>query len=303
MQEYRLIIGNYCGKVVGLRCIRRKGNYTVMNRKVILVTGGSSGIGYDTAAHLASQGHIVYAAARRVEKMEPLKQFGVHILPMDVTDEDSVRSGVDAVIAEQGRIDVLVNNAGYGYLGAIESVTMEEARRQLEVNLFGLARLTQLVLPHMRGNGAGRVINVSSIAGKVVVPYGGWYNVSKFAVEAFSDALRIEARPFGIDVVLIEPSGIRTDWGFIAADNLSASSKGTVYEKTAEREAKLMRYAYGAKFLSGPDAVRKSICRAANAKRPHTRYRPGRGANTLIFLHSCLPARWWDALCRSVLNG
>ena len=132
-------------------------NFTNMEGKVILITGGSSGIGHDSAIKLASQGHIVYAAARRVEKMEDLKQYGVHVLPVDVTSEESMKDCVEALIAEQGRIDVLVNNAGYGYFGAIENVTMEEARRQLEVNIFGLARLTQLVLPYMRAQGSGRI--------------------------------------------------------------------------------------------------------------------------------------------------
>lgn len=269
-----------------------------MSGKVILITGASSGIGYESAKALAEQGHAVYAAARRTERMAGLSASGVRILCMDVTDDKSMQEGVRTIIEEKGRIDVLVNNAGYGYLGAIECVSMDEAKRQLEVNLFGLARLTQLVLPHMRGQRSGRIINVSSVAGKVVIANGGWYNVSKFAVEALSDALRIEAKPFGTDVVLIEPSGIRTDWGLIAADHLSESSAGTEYEKPAEREARLMRYAYQSRILSGPEVVRKAICRAVNARRPRLRYRPGRGACTLIALHAILPGRWWDALNR-----
>lgn len=267
-----------------------------------MITGGSSGIGYDSAERLAAQGCIVYAAARRVERMEPLRQSGIHILSMDVTDEESMKKGVQTILDEQGRIDVLVNNAGYGYFGAIENVIMDEARRQLEVNVFGLARLTQLVLPSMRAQGSGRIVNVSSVAGKVVLSFGGWYNVSKFAVEALSDALRIETKPFGIDVVMIEPSGIKTDWGIIAADNLSECSAGTVYEESAEYESRIMRFAYGANFLSGPDAVTKSICRAVSARRPRLRYRPGRGASLLVSSHAVIPGRWWDALNRVVVN-
>lgn len=270
--------------------------------KVILLTGASSGIGFDAASILASQGHIVYAAARRVEKMEPLSPLGVHILKMDVTDDASMTEGVNTVIAEQGRIDILINNAGFGYFGAIENVSMEEARRQLEVNVFGLARLTQLVLPHMREQHSGRIINVSSVAGKIVLAYGGWYHVSKFAVEALSDALRIEAKQFGIDVALVEPSGIRTDWGIIAAKNLEDCSKGTVYEKTATQEAKIFNYAYTSKLLSGPEVVAKAICRAANARRPRLRYRPGRGAYLLLASHAILPGRWWDALNRMFIK-
>lgn len=273
-----------------------------MEPKVILITGGSSGIGFDSAKTLASQGHIVYAAARRVEKMEPLKEFGIHIISMDVTNDESMTSGVETVLKEQGRIDILVNNAGFGYFGAIENVTIEEAKRQLEVNVFGLARLTQLVLPCMRERRSGRIINVSSVAGRIVLAYGGWYHVSKFAVEALSDSLRIEAKPFGIDVVLIEPSGIKTNWGLIAADNLEESSAGTAYEATANSEAKLMRFAYQSNYLSKANAVTKTICKAANARRPRLRYKPGLGANTLLLMHGILPARWWDALNRMAIK-
>lgn len=269
-----------------------------MENKVVLITGGSSGIGFDSAARLAAHGCTVYAAARRMDRMEPLRQHGVHLLEMDVTDEKSMQDGVRKVLDEQGRIDVLVNNAGYGYFGAIENVSMEEARRQLEVNVFGLARLTQLVLPSMRAMGRGRIVNVSSVAGKVVIHYGGWYNVSKFAVEALSDALRMETKQFGIDVVLIEPSGIKTPWGTIAADNLSQCSDGTAYQETADRESRIMRFAYGANFLSGPETVTRSVCRAVMSRRPRLRYRPGRGASLIVWSHAILPARWWDAVNR-----
>lgn len=268
------------------------------NKKVVLITGASSGIGRDTAINLASQGHIVYAASRRVELMEDLKPLGINVIQMDVTDDTSMKNGVNTILSLQRRIDVLVNNAGYGYFGAVENVSMEEARRQLEVNVFGLARLTQLVLPAMRSQYSGRIINVSSVAGKVAIAYGAWYNVSKFAVEALSDALRIEAKPFGIDIVLIEPSGIKTDWGIIAADNLEASSAGTVYEESAGKEAAIMRYAYTSDYLSKPTVVRKAICKAVNARFAKVRYRPGRGASMMIASHSILPARWWDAMNR-----
>ena len=172
---------------------------TMKNEKVILITGASSGIGLDAAQTLARQGHRVWAAARRVELMEPLKNDGVHVLKMDVTDENSMQQGVETVIQAEGRIDVLVNNAGYGYFGAIENVPMSDARRQLEVNVFGLARLTQLVLPYMRKQGIGRIINTSSIAGMMAFYMGGWYNVTKYSVEAFSDALRMEVKPYVLD--------------------------------------------------------------------------------------------------------
>ena len=266
--------------------------------KVILITGASSGIGFDAAATLARQGHRVYAAARRVERMEPLKELGVVPLRMDVTDEASMEAGVRTVLEAEGRIDVLVNNAGYGYFGAIENVPMEEARRQLEVNVFGLARLCQLVLPSMREQGSGRIVNIASVAGKTVLYFGGWYHVSKYSVEALSDALRMEVKPFGIDVALIEPGGIRTDWGLIAADHLAESSKGTPYEKEGVRESETLRKAYSIRLLSKPQVVTRAISKAINRKHPRARYRIGFGADTLVFFHTLLPTRWWDAMVR-----
>ena len=266
--------------------------------KVILITGASSGIGFDAAEAFARQGHRVYAAARRVERMEPLKALGVVPLRMDVTDEDSMAEGVRTVLEAEGRIDALVNNAGYGYFGAIENVPMEDARRQLEVNVFGLAQLCRLVLPAMRKQGSGRIVNISSVAGKVVMYFGGWYHVSKYSVEALSDALRMEVKPFGIDVALIEPGGIRTDWGIIAADHLAESSKGTPYEAEGLREAETMHKAYSMRLLSNPSVVTRAISRAVNSRRPRARYRVGFGAGTIVFFHALLPARWWDALFR-----
>ena len=191
-----------------------------MQQKVILLTGASSGIGRETAIRLARQGHHVYGAARRLQLLQSLQAQGVHPLQLDVTDPSSCAAAVQAVVSAEGRIDVLVNNAGYGHFGAVEDVPLSEARRQLEVNLFGLACLTRLVLPHMRHQHSGRIINTSSIGGHFTSYLGAWYHVSKYAVEAFSDALRMELRPHGIHVVLIEPSSIRTPWGEIAAQHL-----------------------------------------------------------------------------------
>ena len=271
-------------------------------KKVILITGASSGIGYDAAIRLAEQGHRVYGAARRVELLEQLQKSGVVPVRMDVTDEESMVNGVQTIIDAEGRIDVLVNNAGYGYMGAIENVLISEAKRQLEVNLFGLARLTQLVLPYMRKQHSGRIINTSSVAGKAVIPFGGWYNVSKYSVEALSDALRIEVKQFGIKVCLIEPGGIKTNWGIIAADNLETSSKGTDYESTGLNMARLLKYGYTSNWLSNPARVAKAIARAVNAKKPKIRYRVGAGSGLIVILHAILPARWWDSIMRKVCN-
>lgn len=266
--------------------------------KVILITGASSGIGFDAAASLARQGHRVYAAARRVDRMDPLKELGVVPLQMDVTDEASMEAGVRTVLAAEGRIDVLVNNAGYGYFGAIETVSDEEARRQIEVNVFGLAALCRLVIPHMRRQGAGLIVNTSSIAGMIVLPFGGWYHVSKYSVEALSDALRMELKPFGIDVSMIEPGGIRTDWGIIAGRHLAESARGTAYETAALPEADLLDTAYRGPWLSNPKVVARAICRAVNSRRPRPRYRIGRFSHTGVIVHRLLPARWWDARMR-----
>lgn len=268
------------------------------SNKVILLTGASSGIGYDTAVALAQQGHKVYAAARRVERMEPLRQYGIVPLKMDVTDEASMKAGVKTLLDAEGRIDVLINNAGYGYFGAVENVPMDDARNQLEVNVFGLARLCQLVLPTMRAQHSGRIINTASVAGRAVFYYGGWYHVSKYAVESLSDAMRMELKPFGIDVVIIEPGAIKTNWGIIAADHLIESSKGTAYEQTGTMMANNLRNMYLSNTISDPAVVRKAIVRAVNARRPCTRYRIGRMANAIVFFHWLLPTRWWDAFLR-----
>lgn len=269
-----------------------------MRQKVVLITGASSGIGYDAAMSLAGKGHKVYAAARRVELMEPLREKGVVPIKMDVTDEQSMAEGVKTILDKEGRIDVLVNNAGYGFFGAVETVTMEEARRQLEVNVFGLARLCQLVIPTMRKQGSGRIINISSIAGRSVFYFGGWYHVTKYSVEALSDAMRMELKPFGVDVVMIEPGAIKTDWGIIAAKHLAESSKNTAYEPEASRWAATMDWAYRSNIISNPKVITRAILRAVDSRHPQARYRKGRLSGTVVFLHWLLPARWWDALMR-----
>ncbi|MBR1850591.1 MAG: SDR family NAD(P)-dependent oxidoreductase [Bacteroidales bacterium] len=268
------------------------------NAKVILVTGASSGIGFDTAQRLAAMGHKVYAAARRVELMEPLRNDGVEVLSLDVTNEQSMSAAIDTILTREGRIDVLFNNAGYGYFGAVEQVAMAEARRQLEVNVFGLARLCQLVIPIMRRQGSGRIVNTSSIAGRSVFLFGGWYNVSKYSVEALSDAMRIELKPYGIDVVMVEPGPIRTDWGIIAARHLRESSADTPYAELGSRWANTMDWGYTGNLFSGPDRVAAAACRAITARRPRARYVVGRYARLTLALHALLPTRWWDAAMR-----
>jgi NAD(P)-dependent dehydrogenase (short-subunit alcohol dehydrogenase family) len=202
---------------------------------------------------------------------------------------------VDRVIAEQGRIDVLVNNAGYGSYGALEEVSLDEARRQVEVNLFGLARLTQLVVPHMRAQGGGHILNVSSIGGKMGEPLGVWYHATKFAVEGLSDSLRPELAPFGIHVVVIEPGAIRTEWGSIAADHLESATAEGPYEQQAATHVRVLRSGSGEDGRgSDPDVVAKAIVKAATASRPRTRYAIGMGAKPIMAMRKVLPDRAFD---------
>lgn len=272
-----------------------------LQRPVVLLTGASSGIGYDVAPLLVRYGYTVYGAARRVEKIEELASEGVKALSLDVTDEASMEAAVQQIIDAEGRIDVLINNAGYGSYGAIEDVPIDEARRQFEVNLFGLARLTQLVLPHMRARGSGRILNISSMAGRITSPLGAWYHATKYALEAFSDALRMEVEEFGIDVVIIEPGGIKTPWGFIAADHLEESSRNGVYAAQAQRVAANMRRLYSpSSNLSEPEVISRTILRALEARRPKTRYLVGFGAKPSVFLHTVLPDRLFDKVARRI---
>ena len=271
-------------------------------KKVILLTGASSGIGYQTTENLAKEGHVVYGAARRIEKMETLKQFGVKPIYLDVTDEESIKSAIDTIIRNEGRIDVLINNVGYGSFGAVEDVEINEARRQFEVNLFGLARLVQLVLPHMRKQKAGRIINVSSVGGRLTTYFGAWYHATKYALEAFSDALRMEVSDFGIDVSIIEPGVIKTDWGIIASDKLEKSAKGGAYEKAALKTAEGMRKTYSSNTLSKPEVITKAISKAVNSNRPKARYLIGFMAKPLVFLHTILPTKVFDKIMKKLMG-
>lgn len=262
--------------------------------QVALVTGGSSGIGACTVEQLLDAGFTVYTVARRVERMQPLAGKGAHVFAMDVTDDASMVAGVDRIITEQGRIDVLVNNAGYGSYGAVEDVPIDEARRQFEVNVFGLARLTQLVTPHMRAQGSGRIVNISSIGGKFYEPFGAWYHATKFAVEGFSDCLRMELKPFGVDVVLVEPGPIITEWNEIARDSLLERSGGTDYAKYARRAHKVLTEFDKPGRASTPEAVARKIRKAATTRRPAARYPVGRGARMVTSSRDHLPDRFFD---------
>jgi NAD(P)-dependent dehydrogenase (short-subunit alcohol dehydrogenase family) len=272
--------------------------------KVAIVTGASSGIGHATALRLRTSGYTVYAGARRLERMKDLADAGIHVAELDVTDDASMVAVVDQVMKDTGRIDVLVNNAGYGSFGALEDVPNQEGRRQFDVNVFGLARLTQLVLPHMRAQRSGRIINMSSMGGRIYEPLGSWYHATKFAVEGMSDALRLEVAPFGIDVVLIEPGGMNTEWGAIAADNLITASAHTAYADQAPGVARMLRASdLKPRRGSSPDVIAAAILRSASARRPKTRYLLGPGAKPLVTLHTLLPDRVFDALIKRVFRS
>jgi NAD(P)-dependent dehydrogenase (short-subunit alcohol dehydrogenase family) len=264
------------------------------SHKTALITGASSGIGEATALHLAELGYTVYAGARRLERMSDLVDRGIRTKTVDVTDDASMTALVEAIIAETGRIDVLVNNAGYGLYGALEDVPIEEARRQFDVNLFGLARLTQLVLPQMRQQHDGYIVNVSSMGGKIWEPLGSWYHASKFAVEGLSDSLRVEVAEFGIKVVIIQPGTIRSEWSGIAADQLEASSASTPYARQAKLVGAGLRGVDQMRLASGPEVVAEAIARAVQSPRPRTRYVVGGGARGILLAERILPDRGFD---------
>ncbi|MFA6433395.1 MAG: oxidoreductase [Elusimicrobiales bacterium] len=268
---------------------------------IVLITGASSGIGKATAKLLLSHGCKVYTGARRVENLKELEYLGAGIMPLDVTDERSLKSAVDAVLETEGRLDVLINNAGYGAHGAIEDVPMSEARRQFEVNLFGLARLTQLALPIMRKQGSGKIINISSIAGKIVLPLGGWYHASKYALEAYSDALRAEVFRFGIKVVLIEPGAIKTEWDTVAMANLSKYSGSGPYAELTEKLTGKFRAGYRA-GAPGPEVVARAVLKALSSGRPAARYAVPFQARLILFMKRFVPDRVLDLAIRSMIG-
>jgi NAD(P)-dependent dehydrogenase (short-subunit alcohol dehydrogenase family) len=271
--------------------------------KVALVTGASAGIGEATARALLAAGYTVFAGARRRERMADLAALGATLIYLDLTDDASIVAAVEAIKTGAGRLDVLVNNAGYGSYGALEDVPLAEARRQFDVNVFGLARLAQLVLPIMREQKTGKIVNVTSIGGKIWEPLGSWYHATKFAVEGLSDCLRVEVSRLGIDVIIIEPGAIRTEWAGIARDGLLQVSKNGAYAAQADRYARLLEKADSSSLSSPPEVVARTILRAVSARRPKTRYATGGGAHLILFLKKILPDRMFDRLIWSVSQG
>ncbi len=265
--------------------------------KIVLVTGASSGIGKETVKMLLKEGgYKVYAAARRIERMADIQELGAIVARLDVTDQESSEKLIDKIITESGGLDILVNNAGYGSLGSIEDVPIEEAKKQFEVNVFGLSLLIQNTLPVMRKKGKGLIINVSSVGGKMSTPLGGWYHSTKFAVEGLSNSLRMEVKPFGIDIVLIEPGPILSEWSKIATDNMIKTSGEGAYKEMAVLMARNFSLMYHERHTSTSETVALSLMKAIKSKRPKTRYPTGRYARLILFSRKMLCDRQFDKI-------
>ena len=273
--------------------------------RAVLITGCSTGIGRATAERLARSGWRVYATARDVEKIAPLTDLGCELLALDVTDEASMRDAVGEVERREGAVGVLVNNAGYSQSGAVEGVPMEKVRRQFETNVFGLVRMCQLVLPGMRRQGWGRIVNISSMGGRLTFPGGGYYHATKYAVEALSDALRFEVAGFGVRVVIVEPGLIRTKFAEAATGSMEGSGPTdgpyAGFDAAVERAVR-DNYERGPflKLGGGPETVAATIERAIAVERPRARYAVTPSAHLFIGLRRLLPDRAWDALVSTV---
>jgi len=270
--------------------------------KAVLITGCSSGIGWATAKYLSDVGWRVYATARDVEKIAPLGESGCRLLALDVTDEDSMASAVGEVEREEGAVGVLVNNAGFSQSGAVEAVPMEKVRRQFETNVFGLVRMCQLVLPGMRVQGYGRIVNLSSMGGKLTLPGAGFYHASKYAVEAISDALRYEVAGFGIKVSVVEPGLIRSGFADAAVGSMNEQDDGP-YAGFDEAVARVTTENYErgpiSRLAGEPEAVAEAIERAISAGKPRSRYAVTPSAHLFMGLRRLLPDGAWDATLRT----
>ena len=270
----------------------------------VLVTGASSGIGAATAARLTRAGHTVYATARKADALVDLAEAGAQTRSLDVTDDASMQAVVEEIVATHGRVGGLVNNAGYGIYGAVEEVPMDGVRAQFETNVFGLARLIQLVLPSMRAARRGRIVNVSSMGGRLTFPYGAYYHASKYAVEALSDALRFEVAGFGIGVTIVQPGIIRTSFSERAVAEIPApGADAGPYDEFNRSVAQSTQdvYEHGplAKLSGSPETVAKVIARAITARRAPVRVRVTPSAHYLVTQHRLMPARLWDRFLRT----
>src|SRR3954463_10285201 len=266
--------------------------------EAVLITGCSSGIGRATAEYLVTRGHTVYATARRLDSIADLEAHGCRLLELDVTDEQSMAAAVAAVTRAEGAVGVLVNNAGYSQSGAIESVAMDAVRRQFETNVFGLVRMCQLVLPKMRDQHWGRIVNISSMGANLVFPGGGFYHATKSSVNAISDALRYEVKGFGVDVVTIEPGLITTEFGETAAASTGAGDGPYAEFNAAVAKATAGIYkGPAAKLGGGPDAVAKAIEKAIDKPRIRKRVTPS--AHLMLTQRRLMTDGMWDRMMRT----
>ena len=264
--------------------------------KAVLITGCSSGIGHATALRLAKAGHTVYATARRADSLADLREAGAHTLSLDVTDEDSMTAAVARVVDEQGAVGVLINNAGYSQSGALETLPMADLRRQFETNVFGLVRMCQLVLPGMRAQHWGRIVNVSSMGANFTFPGAGAYHASKYAVEAISDALRFEVKGFGVDVVIVQPGLIRTEFAATVQNEMGSGDGPYAEFNAAVGAATEDAYAKGplARLGGDADSVAKAVEKAITARRPPIRMRVTPSAHLLIGANGLMSDGMWD---------
>jgi len=269
-------------------------------KKIVLITGASSGMGKVTAQLLEQDGYTVYGAARRTERMKDLENKGIHTIEMDITSEESMVSAVEHIIAKEGRIDILINNAGYGDYGAIEDVSIDKAKNQMQVNVFGAARLIQLVLPKMRQNNWGKIVNISSVGGKLAQPYGGWYHASKFAIEGLSDSLRNEVKQFGIDVILVQPGAVKSEWAEIAIENLQENSKESAYKQSIDKMSESLKGTL--QYRSEPNVIANIIKEAIEAEQPEARYFGGFMAVEILTARKNMSDKEFDEMLMSQMK-
>lgn len=273
-----------------------------MAKRVVIITGISSGMGRVASQYFHKKGWIVYGGARRVDKLKALEKMGINTQELDVTDPASNQALIDRVMQEQGRIDVLINNAGYGEYGALEEVAIADAKKQFDVNVFGLADITQKVLPIMRQQKSGRIINNSSIGGRIYMPLGGWYHASKHAVEVYSDVLRMEMKKFGVHVSVIEPGGTKTEWGEVAMQNAQkATAADSPYKPTADAISAMISKE-SSFMMAEPIKIVKLMYRAATEPRPKHRYLPGIFEILMTFLARKLPVKTFDLMVEKFMK-
>lgn len=271
-------------------------------KKTALVTGASSGMGKAIARRLIDDGYQVYVAARSINKMADLAELGAQPLRMDISSDEEIVSGVNRILSQTGGVDVLVNNAGFGLYGPVEEVSIDEARYQFEVNLFGAARLTQLLLPAMRSRGAGHIVNVSSMGGKMYSMLGAWYHATKHALEGWSDCLRLEVAGFGIKVVIVEPGVIETGFGDAASETIVKRSASGPYGQLVQMVATAINKTYGQGTGSHPAVVADVVSRAVKSGNPRTRYAVGKFAKMLIRMRVWLGDRLFDRIILSQMR-